>query len=141
MSFSVKHRRGGQPSITTPTPPPWDSPQVVMRKSCPNEFPMRGSLRLERSGLKIKVDTAKPGCRPPTKSVWKLLAQMESPVHFDFMLDQAISDSDELHAPAEALRRARRALTEHAGCFWMRQPSAPLQDRADVKLIVRRLRE
>jgi hypothetical protein len=66
---------------------------------------------------------------------------MKSPVHFDFMLDQAISGSDELHAPAEALRRARRALTEHAGCFWMRQPSAPLQDRADVKLIVRRLRE
>jgi len=64
---------------------------------------------------------------------------MKWPVHFDLMLDQAISD--ELHAPAEALRRAGRALTDHAGCFWMRQPSAPLQTRADVKLIVRRLRE
>jgi len=28
--------RGGQPSITTPMPPPWDSPNVVMRKSWPN---------------------------------------------------------------------------------------------------------
>ena len=36
--------RGGQPSITTPTPPPWLSPQVVMRKISPNEFPMRETV-------------------------------------------------------------------------------------------------
>jgi hypothetical protein len=32
-----RHRamRGGQPSMTTPTPPPWDSPKVWMRKSWP----------------------------------------------------------------------------------------------------------
>jgi hypothetical protein len=33
--------RGGQPSTTTPTPPPCDSPQVVMRNNSPNEFAMR----------------------------------------------------------------------------------------------------
>src|ERR1700722_18400416 len=38
MSASVNLSRGGQPSTTTPTPPPWDSPQVVMRNNCPNEF-------------------------------------------------------------------------------------------------------
>src|SRR6266850_1194266 len=38
MSASVSSSRGGQPSTTTPTPPPWDSPHVVMRKSCPNVF-------------------------------------------------------------------------------------------------------
>ena len=31
----VRARRGGQPSTTTPTPPPCDSPNVVMRKSVP----------------------------------------------------------------------------------------------------------
>lgn len=69
----------------------------------------------------------------------KRLAKMPLPVHFDYMLDQEISM--ELKAPPEAVRRAGRALTEHAGCFWMRQPGAPLQNRADVELIVRRLRE
>ena len=43
--------------------------------------------------------------------------------------------------PPEAMRRARRALTEHAECFWMRQPGAPVRDCADVELIIRRLRE
>ncbi len=43
--------------------------------------------------------------------------------------------------PPEALRRASLALTEHPICFWMRQPGAPLQDREDVELIIRRLRE
>ena len=43
--------------------------------------------------------------------------------------------------PPEAVRRAGRALTDHAGCFWMRQPAAPLQNRTDVELIIRRLRE
>src|SRR5437762_1436452 len=32
--------RGGQPSMTTPTPPPCDSPKVVMRKSCPKVLPI-----------------------------------------------------------------------------------------------------
>ena len=33
-------RRGGQPSRVTPTPPPWDSPQVEMRNTLPKEFPV-----------------------------------------------------------------------------------------------------
>jgi hypothetical protein len=28
--------------MTTPTPPPWDSPQVVIRKSSPKVLPMAG---------------------------------------------------------------------------------------------------
>jgi hypothetical protein len=32
--------RGGQPSITTPMPPPCDSPKVVTRKSWPNVLDM-----------------------------------------------------------------------------------------------------
>src|SRR6266853_1138121 len=32
--------RGGQPSTTTPMPPPCDSPKVVTRKSWPKELPM-----------------------------------------------------------------------------------------------------
>src|ERR1051326_3621554 len=40
MSASVSSRRGGQPSTTTPTPPPWDSPQVVTRKRWPKVFAM-----------------------------------------------------------------------------------------------------
>src|SRR5207244_10054078 len=32
--------RGGQPSITTPMPPPCDSPKVVTRKSRPNVLPI-----------------------------------------------------------------------------------------------------
>src|SRR5215470_18253969 len=35
MSTSESVSRGGQPSITTPTAPPCDSPQVVMRNRCP----------------------------------------------------------------------------------------------------------
>jgi hypothetical protein len=30
---------GGQPSMTTPTPFPWDSPQVVILNNVPNVFP------------------------------------------------------------------------------------------------------
>ena len=55
------------------------------------------------------------------------------------MPDQEIAI--EPNVPPEALRRARRALQEYAACFWMRQPAAPLQNRADVELIIRRLRE
>jgi hypothetical protein len=33
---------GGQPSITTPRPTPWDSPKVVTRKVRPKESPIEG---------------------------------------------------------------------------------------------------
>ena len=36
MSATSSASRGGQPSTTTPTPPPCDSPKVVTRKSVPN---------------------------------------------------------------------------------------------------------
>src|ERR1035441_4246973 len=61
VAASVDAPRGGQPSTTTPTPPPWDSPQVVMRKRCPKVFAMglqwgrsgrRSNLEREGSGLK-----------------------------------------------------------------------------------------
>ncbi|MEI8291662.1 MAG: hypothetical protein WCH99_19515 [Verrucomicrobiota bacterium] len=42
---------------------------------------------------------------------------------------------------AEAVRRAQCAVSEYASCFWMRQPAVILQNRADVELVVRRLRE
>src|SRR5687768_8953633 len=48
-SASVSARRGGQPSTTTPTPPPWLSPQVVTRKRCPNVFAMAVSLGASRT--------------------------------------------------------------------------------------------
>jgi hypothetical protein len=32
--------RGGQPSMTTPTPAPWDSPQVLMRYRTPKLLDM-----------------------------------------------------------------------------------------------------
>ena len=60
-------------------------------------------------------------------------------MHFESMLDPEIAT--ELIVSPEALHRSRSALTEYAACFWMRQPAAPLQDRADVTLIIRRLRE
>ena len=41
-SASVSGMRGGQPSMTTPTPPPWDSPQVEMRKAWPNWLDIKG---------------------------------------------------------------------------------------------------
>jgi hypothetical protein len=41
----------------------------------------------------------------------------------------------------EALKRARVALSKHAECFWTRRPDAPVVDRSDLELIVRRLRE
>ena len=41
----------------------------------------------------------------------------------------------------EALRLARLALLKHTNCFWMRRAGTPIIDRADVELIIRRLRE
>src|SRR6266853_5655264 len=42
MSASEIAIRGGQPSITTPLPPPCDSPKVVTRKRWPNVLPIAG---------------------------------------------------------------------------------------------------
>ena len=67
------------------------------------------------------------------------LAIVTEPGHFDSMQDQG--QAIETEVPPEALRRAKSALTDYAGCFWMRQPAAPLLDRADVELVIRRLRE
>src|SRR6516162_11138920 len=39
MSDSARGKRGGTPSTTTPIAGPWLSPQVVKRKSVPNELP------------------------------------------------------------------------------------------------------
>src|SRR6266478_4070005 len=50
MSASESFRRGGQPSTTTPTPPPCDSPQVVMRKRWPKLLPMRAECWKDGAG-------------------------------------------------------------------------------------------
>jgi len=39
IMVSSRGIRGGHPSMTTPTPFPWDSPQVVILKNFPNVFP------------------------------------------------------------------------------------------------------
>src|SRR5438105_408098 len=49
MSALESAIRGGQPSTTTPIPPPCDSPKVVTRKSWPKVLPMWGS-RINRHG-------------------------------------------------------------------------------------------
>lgn len=43
--------------------------------------------------------------------------------------------------PPRAVKLARQALTSHAECFWTRRPDAPVVDRSDLELIIRRLRE
>ncbi len=40
MSSLVMGSLGGTPSMTQPTPLPWDSPKVVTRNECPNVFPL-----------------------------------------------------------------------------------------------------
>ncbi len=40
ISSRVSFMRGGQPSSVTPTPPPWDSPQVEMRNMRPKVLPV-----------------------------------------------------------------------------------------------------
>src|SRR6187200_1872329 len=67
MSASLSSILGGQPSITTPTPPPCDSPQVVMRKSCPKLLPIRailaaGSENHNDSKLPLKILHDAPHC-------------------------------------------------------------------------------
>src|SRR5713226_8049240 len=87
MSASVSSSRGGHPSITTPTPPPCDSPHVVMRKRCPNEFAMqavcgkigrwsnhpacdergrRGAIQFIRGGLLVQTTALTPTLRGAT---------------------------------------------------------------------------
>lgn len=43
--------------------------------------------------------------------------------------------------PIKALRLSEIALSQHKECFWMRHPDAPLQDRSDLELVIRRLRQ
>ncbi len=42
MSVSFKGRPAGQPSMTTPIPGPWDSPQVVILNCVPSVEPAIG---------------------------------------------------------------------------------------------------
>jgi hypothetical protein len=52
---------GGQPSMTTPTPFPWDSPHVVIFNNAPNVFPgIFASLlfHFEKAGALIQVRDA-----------------------------------------------------------------------------------
>src|SRR5438132_408797 len=51
MSESDRAIRGGQPSITTPTPPACDSPKVVTRKNWPNVFPMVSHSQQSKESL------------------------------------------------------------------------------------------
>ena len=60
----------------------------------------------------------------------KPLAETAATMHFDLMLDQEIAI--DLKAKPEAVRRARRGLTEHAGCFWMRQGAAFANERGEI---------
>jgi hypothetical protein len=64
---------------------------------------------------------------------------MPLPVHFNLVPDQEIPT--EMTVPPEALRRARLALSRHPECFWTRRSDAPVVDRNDVELVIRRLRE
>src|SRR2546425_42785 len=55
ISSTVNGRRGGQPSTTTPTAPPCDSPKVVTRKICPKVDPIAGSVRKRVDGDKGRL--------------------------------------------------------------------------------------
>ena len=54
MSSALSEMPGGQPSMMTPTPPPWDSPKVWIRKAWPKLEDMRRSV--EMPGLVGSVD-------------------------------------------------------------------------------------
>jgi hypothetical protein len=43
--------------------------------------------------------------------------------------------------PTEAVRLAKIALAQHPECFWTRRAGTPVQERGDVDLIIRRLRQ
>lgn len=51
------------------------------------------------------------------------------------------SEADDNSAPLEALKISRMALARHPECFWTRWANAPLANRSDIILVVRRLRE
>src|SRR6185503_10805408 len=59
MSASSTRMPGGMPSTTTPTPGPWDSPNVVIVNSCPNRddtSALLPGLRLRRrDGLALEL--------------------------------------------------------------------------------------
>src|SRR6185295_13420726 len=58
ISASESLSRGGQPSMTTPTPPPCDSPHVVIRNKWPNELDIRsrlGEIRPEVKNERVTV--------------------------------------------------------------------------------------
>ena len=90
--------RGGQPSMTTPTPPPCDSPKVWMRKTWPKVDDMRGRLcgGSERASGKgdparalpcwIYSPTSRPCCLSnsmaavtPDSMVWCEVSRMAAP--------------------------------------------------------------
>jgi hypothetical protein len=54
MSSSLKGRRGGHPSTTTPIPPPWLSPQEEILKRLPNEFPIGTNQFIDGEKAKLK---------------------------------------------------------------------------------------
>src|SRR3954465_6984581 len=54
ISDSDSLSRGGQPSTTTPTPPPCDSPHVVIRNKWPKELDMRRDWG--KSSLRSKMN-------------------------------------------------------------------------------------
>lgn len=41
----------------------------------------------------------------------------------------------------EALRQARKALRDFPSCFWTRRNGVPVSDEADIRLVIRRLRQ
>src|SRR5262245_21889581 len=55
ISDSLSSICGGQPSMTAPTPPPCDSPQVVTRKSCPKLLAISIDCRFQISDLRFQI--------------------------------------------------------------------------------------
>ena len=54
MSSTLSGILGGQPSTTTPMPGPWDSPQVLMRKSVPKLLAIGGHVGVQGSKFKVQ---------------------------------------------------------------------------------------
>ncbi len=58
------------------------------------------------------------------------------------MLETELTPEESAPASPEAIARARAALAKYnVLCFWFRSDDAPLESMADVRLVVRRLRE
>src|SRR5439155_8310807 len=78
MSASVSSIRGGQPSTTTPTPPPWDSPQVVMRKRRPKLFGMLEQWEKRPIGSNIQLSDSQASLgHGGNAKAWTTTAQLE----------------------------------------------------------------